>query len=416
MSYPKNPSEMGTQLTGTGTGTGTGTHTGTGTNTQTVSRTTNQTMLGTNLNYNMPQLLKALIDQGGSDLHITVGSPPRIRINGMLLPLELPPLTEDQTMYLCYSVLTEDQKKNFENNKELDLSFSVKGLSRFRTNIFQQRGSIGGVFRIIPSEIPGFSSLMLPKVAEDLCKVPRGLILVTGPTGSGKSTTLAAMINYINEHYQKHIVTIEDPIEFVHENKNSIVNQRELGSDTDSFEKALKSCLRQDPDVVLVGEMRDLETISLAITTAETGHLVFGTLHTNSCVASINRIIDVFPSAQQSQVRTQLSFSLMGVMSQLLIPTIDNKRAACVEIMIPNIAIRNMIRDNKNHQIYSAMQIGQEDSQMRTMNQSLLELINSRKITEQTALAISQDTNELLDIMHKATHGFATRKPPAGKK
>ena len=287
----------------------------------------------TELNYSLPQLLKALIDQNGSDLHITSNSPPRLRINGLLLPLDLPPLTSDQTMLLCYSILTEEQKKNFEGNKEIDLSFSIKGLCRFRGNIFHQRGSVGGVFRVIPTRIPEFKELGLPHYVEDFCKMPRGLVLVTGPTGSGKSTTLASMIDNINNRYQKHIVTIEDPIEFMHPNKHSIVNQRELGSDTDGFSKALKSCLRQDPDVVLVGELRDLETIALAITTAETGHLVFGTLHTNSCVSSINRIIDAFPSHQQAQVRTQLSFTLMGVMSQLLIPSLNGSRVACIEMM-----------------------------------------------------------------------------------
>lgn len=367
---------------------------------QTTQKTIHQTMMGTGLNYTMPQLLKALIDQKGSDLHITAGSPPRIRISGSLIPLDLPALSEDQSMYLCYSIMTEEQKKNFEYQKDLDFSFNIKNICRFRSNVFMQKNSIGGVFRIIPSEIPEFQSLMLPKILEDLSKSSRGLILITGPTGSGKSTTLAAMVNFINENFQKHIVTIEDPIEFVHTNKNSIVNQRELGSDTLSFQKALKSCLRQDPDVVLVGEMRDLETISLALTAAETGHLVLGTLHTNSCVACINRIIDVFPSAQQSQIRTQLSFSLMGIVSQILLPVINNNRVVCTEIMIPNNAIRNMIRENKSHQIYSAMQSGQEESQMRTMNQSLLNLVISGKITEQTAINMSQEQNEMIDMIN----------------
>ncbi|NRA43452.1 MAG: type IV pilus twitching motility protein PilT [Oligoflexales bacterium] len=355
----------------------------------------------TELNYSLPQLLKALLDQNGSDLHITSNSPPRLRINGLLLPLDLPPLTGDQTMLLCYSILTEEQKKNFEGNKEIDLSFSIKGLCRFRANIFHQRGTIGGVFRVIPTRIPEIKELGLPQHVEDFCKIPRGLVLVTGPTGSGKSTTLASMVDNINNRYQKHIVTIEDPIEFMHANKHSIVNQRELGSDTDGFSKALKSCLRQDPDVVLVGELRDLETIALAITTAETGHLVFGTLHTNSCVSSINRIVDAFPSHQQAQVRTQLSFTLMGVMSQLLIPSLDGRRVACIEMMVPNAAIRNLIRDNKIHQIYSAMQIGQESSHMRTMNQALLDLVTIRKINEKTALGIAQDPIEMAELLNK---------------
>jgi len=365
----------------------------------------------TELNYSLPQLLKALLDQNGSDLHITSNSPPRLRINGLLLPLDLPPLTADQTMLLCYSILTEEQKKNFESNKEIDLSFSIKGLCRFRANVFHQRGSVGGVFRVIPTRIPEFRELGLPHYIEEFCKMPRGLVLVTGPTGSGKSTTLAAMIDNINNKYQKHIVTIEDPIEFIHKNKHSIVNQRELGSDTDTFAKALKSCLRQDPDVVLVGELRDLETISLAITTAETGHLVFGTLHTNSCVSSINRIIDAFPAHQQSQVRTQLSFTLMGVMSQLLIPSLSGKRVACIEMMAPNSAIRALIRENKIHQIYSAMQIGQESSHMRTMNQALLDLVAIRKINDKTAMGIAQDPVEMAELLNK----FYSRGGTPGK-
>lgn len=355
----------------------------------------------TELNYSLAQLLKALLDQNGSDLHITSNSPPRLRINGLLLPLDLPPLSGDQTMLLCYSILTEEQKKDFEGNKEIDLSFSIKGICRFRANIFYQRGNVGGVFRVIPSRIPAFRELGLPRHIEEFCSMPRGLVLVTGPTGSGKSTTLAAMIDNINNKYQKHIVTIEDPIEFIHSNKHSIVNQRELGSDTDGFSKALKSCLRQDPDVVLVGELRDLETISLAITTAETGHLVFGTLHTNSCVSTINRIIDAFPAHQQSQVRTQLSFTLMGVMSQLLIPSLEGKRVACIEMMVPNSAIRALIRDNKIHQIYSSMQIGQESSNMRTMNQALLDLVATRKISDKTALGIAQDPIEMAELLNK---------------
>ena len=351
----------------------------------------------------MVQLLKALVDQGGSDLHITVGSSPRIRINGDLIPLNLPSLTEDQTMSLCYSILKEEQKKIFERYKELDFSFNISGLCRFRANVFWQRNTVSGVFRVISDHIPSFSDLHLPPVVRELCQIPRGLVLITGPTGSGKSTTQAAMVDYINDSFQKHIVTIEDPIEFMHANKNSIVNQRELGSDTNSFQKALKSCLRQDPDVVLLGEMRDFETISLALTTAETGHLVFGTLHTNSCVAGINRIVDVFPPTQQAQIRSQISFSLMGVIAQILIPTTNHRRVACTEVMIPNTAIRNMIRENKVQQIYTAMQMGQEDSQMRTMNQSLLELMIARRITEQVAFSVSPDPGELIDLIQKST-------------
>lgn len=368
------------------------------------------------IEYTLPQLLKVLIEQNGSDLHITANSPPRLRVDGLLLPLELESLNEDQTLHLCYSILTEEQKKNFESKKELDFSFSVKGLCRFRANMFLQRGSVGAVFRQIPTDIPKFRQLRLPYVVEELCHLPRGLVLVTGPTGSGKSTTLASMIDYINSHFQKHIVTIEDPIEFVHQNKMSLVNQRELGNDTDSFKNALKSCLRQDPDVVLVGELRDLETISLAITTAETGHLVFGTLHTNSCVASINRLIDVFPSHQQSQVRTQLSFSLVGVMSQLLAPALEGGRVACIETMIPNAAIKNLIRENKIHQIYSSMQIGQGDSQMTTMSQAIAELILKGRISKEAGLHLAGDQQELNELLQKSQSGAKRTPTPPPKK
>lgn len=357
--------------------------------------------MNTTLNYTLPQLLKALLDQGGSDLHIAAHTPPRLRINGQLLPLDLPPITENHSLKLCYSVLTEEQKKQFESNQELDLAFSVKGLCRFRGNIFMQRGCVGGVFRVIPTNILSFEALGLPPVVQELCHKPRGLVLVTGPTGSGKSTTLAAMIDYINSNFAHHIVTIEDPIEFIHQNKNSVINQREVGSDTHNFAKALRSCLRQDPDVVLVGEMRDLETISMAITTAETGHLVFGTLHTNSAIASVNRIIDVFPSHQQTQVRTQLSFSLIGVITQLLLPSLGGGRVACIETMIPNAAIRNMIREDKVHQIYSAMQIGQEETHMKTMNQALLELVLKRKISADEAMSKTPDPLEMIDLIQK---------------
>lgn len=353
------------------------------------------------LSYTLTQLLKTLLDQGGSDLHITAGSPPRLRLSGHLLPLDLPPLTDQQSLKLCYSILTDVQKKQFETNQELDLAFSIKGLCRFRGNVFLQKGQVGGVFRVIPSKVAAFEELGLPSTVIELCKKPRGLVLVTGPTGSGKSTTLASMIDYINTHFHHHIVTIEDPIEFVHSSKLSVVNQREVGSDTGSFSRALRSCLRQDPDVVLVGELRDLETISMALTTAETGHLVFGTLHTNSAVASINRMIDVFPSHQQTQVRTQLSFSLIAVMTQILIPKIGGGRVACIETMVPNTGIRNMIREDKVHQIYSAMQIGQDESGMRTMNQSLLELVMKRKITADEAMLKTSDPGEMIDLIQK---------------
>ena len=354
------------------------------------------------LNYTLPQLLKTLMDQKGSDLHISAESPPRMRLDGHLLAVELPPLTPVDTKDLCYSVLSEEQRQKFEAEKELDFSFAVKGVSRFRGNVFLQKGNISGVFRVIPFKVKSLKELNLPPIIEQLCQLPRGLILVTGPTGSGKSTTLAAMVNYINESRNDHIVTMEDPIEFVHSHKNCLINQREIGTDTDSFRRALKSVLRQDPDVVLVGELRDLETISLAITTAETGHLVFGTLHTNSCVSTLSRLIDVFPPEQQLQIRSQLSGNLMACISQLLIPAVPSGRAMSMEIMIPNNAIRNLIREDKFHQIYSAMQTGQGTSGMQTMNQSLLTLVEKRQITSDSALLKSSIPEELQNMFNKS--------------
>jgi twitching motility protein PilT len=355
------------------------------------------------MNYTLPQLLKALIDQGASDLHIAPDSPPRLRIDGHLLPLDLPALTPAESKQLCYSVLTEDQKRDFEANRELDLAFSVKNLARFRSNIYHERGSVSGAFRVIPFRIFALDELSLPPICKDLCKLPRGLVLVTGPTGSGKSTTLAAMINHINETRHDHILTIEDPIEFMHPHKSCLVNQRELGTDTNSFARALKSALRQDPDVVLVGEMRDLETISLALTTAETGHLVFGTLHTNGCISTLNRIVDVFPPHQQLQVRAQLSLTLMGVLSQTLLPAQQGGRVMAMEVMIPNKAIRNLIREDKLHQIYSSMQAGQENSGMQTMNQALFAMVARRFITAQQALEKSPEPEELQEMLDKGT-------------
>ena len=323
-----------------------------------------------------------------------------IRIRGELIPLEYPPLKPQETRQLCYSVLTDAQKHRFEEDQELDLSFGVRGLSRFRANIFMQRGTLAGAFRLIPYQIRSFEELGLPPVVNELCVKPRGLILVTGPTGSGKSTTLAAMIDKINGSRREHIVTIEDPIEFTHQHKSCIVNQREVHQDTKSFHSALRSVLRQDPDVVLIGEMRDLETVEAALTVSETGHLTFGTLHTNSCVQTINRIIDVFPAHQQPQVRAQLSFVLEGVMCQTLIPTMDGRgRALCLEIMVPNAAIRNLIREDKVHQIYSQIQVGQAKSGMQTMNQSLLMLYQRRVISFDDAMARSPDADELKQMM-----------------
>lgn len=370
------------------------------------------------MNYTLPQLLKALMDQNGSDLHVSTDSPPRLRIDGQLLPLDLPPLAPQDAKQLCYSVLTEEQKRDLEANKEIDLAFSVKSLARFRANIFHQKGHISGVFRIIPFKIYSIDDLKLPPVTLNLCALPRGLVVVTGPTGSGKSTTLAAMINHINESRHDHIVTIEDPIEFVHPHKNSLINQREVGHDTNSFARALKSALREDPDVILIGELRDLETMSMALTASETGHLVFASLHTNNCISTLNRIIDVFPPHQQAQIRAQLSMSLMGVMSQTLVPLIKGGRALAMEILIPNKAIRAQIREDKLHQIYSAMQTGQEVSGMQTMNQALLNLVDRRMIEPSVAMEKTSEPEELQDLLDKRAlksgPGGATPPKPRG--
>jgi len=359
----------------------------------------------------LQQLLKVMVEKGASDLHITTGSAPQLRIDGDLVPFRMPPLGPVDTKQLCYSILTDEQKARLEEDQELDLSFGVKGLARFRGNVFLQKGATAGVFRTIPFKIRSFEDLGLPKIVEDLCNKPRGLVLVTGPTGSGKSTTLAAMIDKINTERHEHIVTMEDPIEFIHQHKNCVVNQREIGSDTKSFKRALKSVLRQDPDVVLVGEMRDLETIEAALTTAETGHLCFGTLHTNSAVQTINRVIDVFPPHQQSQIRAQLSFVLEGVICQSLLPRASGSgRVAALEIMIPNSAIRNLIREDKMHQIYSQMQIGQGTSGMQTLNQHLAQLYHTQLITLEEAMGNSSDPNELNQIIASGAGGPAASK------
>ncbi|MEZ4743068.1 MAG: type IV pilus twitching motility protein PilT [Bdellovibrionota bacterium] len=365
----------------------------------------------TGLGYSFPQLLKALIDQNGSDLHITSGSPPRLRLSGSLLKLELPPLTPSQTQTLCYSVLTEEQKRKFETDHELDFSFNITGLARFRANIYMQRGTISGAFRVIPLTIKTLKELQMAPIITDLCQLPRGLILVTGPTGSGKSTTMAAMLDYINANTTGHIVTIEDPIEFIHQHKNCIVNQREIGSDSRAFQTALRSALRQDPDVIMVGELRDLETISMALTAAETGHLVIGTLHTNSAVSTLTRIVDVFPSNQQSQIRTQLSFTLKAVLSQILVPMRQDGRAMAMEIMVLNQAIENMIREDKLHNVYSAIQTGQATTGMQTMNQSLFDLARHGKISKEIALSKSSDVDELEQMFYKNSMSQGRGKP-----
>jgi len=345
---------------------------------------------------NLHQMLQAMVEKGASDLHLTTGVPPKIRINGDLCSLDLPSLKATDTKQLVYSVLTDAQKHRFEEENELDFSFGLKGLSRFRGNAYIQRGAVAGAIRTIPYKINTFEELGLPPIAEELVKKPRGLVLVTGPTGSGKSTTLASMIDRINSERQDHIVTIEDPIEFLHPHKKCIVNQREVSSDTASFKTALKYILRQDPDVVLIGEMRDLETIEAALTIAETGHLTFGTLHTNSAAQTINRIIDVFPPYQQSQVRAQFSLVLEGVLSQQLIPKKNSQgREMALEVMIPTAAIRNLIREDKVHQIYSAMQTGQGTNGMQTMNQALCELVNKGKISLEEAMGRSNHMDEL---------------------
>ncbi|KYF81118.1 type IV pili twitching motility protein PilT [Sorangium cellulosum] len=348
------------------------------------------------LRYTLQQLLRAMVEKGASDMHITSGTPPLLRIDGTVVPLKLPPLMPSDTKQLCYSVLSEEQVAQFEQRNELDLSFGMKGLARFRANIYMQRGAVAAAFRQIPFRIMNFDELGLPPIVLDIASKPRGLVLVTGPTGSGKTTTLASIIDKINSEQRLHILTIEDPIEYLHPHKLSLVNQREIGSDTASFKDALRYALRQDPDVVLVGEMRDLETVESALTIAETGHLVFATLHTNSAISTINRIIDVFPPHQQSQVRQQLSFTLVAVMTQLLLPRANGPgRVMAMEVMIPNAAIRNLIREDKLHQIYSQMQMGQAGSGMQTMAQSLVSLYQRRMITLEEAFAAAADVDEL---------------------
>lgn len=348
----------------------------------------------------MHELFHEMAGHEASDLHITSGAPPMIRVHGAVTPLPYDPLGPNETKQLCYSVLTEQQKKKFEEENELDFSFGVQGLSRFRGNLFVQKGAVGAVFRAIPHTAPPMKTLGLPPAAEELIKLPRGLILVTGPTGSGKSTTMAAMVDEINESRAEHIVTIEDPIEFLHDHKRCIVNQREVFADTQSFGQALKHILRQDPDVVLIGELRDLETIEAALTIAETGHLVFATLHTNSAVQTVNRVIDVFPAHQQAQVRAQLSLVVEAVISQTLLPRVDGRgRVMACELMIPNPAIRNLIREEKVHQLYSQMQVGQQKFGMVTLSQSLLDLVSRNVISQDTALEAATEPEELKQML-----------------
>jgi twitching motility protein PilT len=341
-----------------------------------------------------------MVEMGASDLHLTTNSPPMVRLDGKLTPLPYPPLSVPDTKQVAYSVLTDAQKHRLEETLELDFSFGVKGVARFRANNFFQRGAVSGVYRQIPYEILGFKELGLPPVVETLCDKPRGLILVTGPTGSGKTTTQAAMIDKVNREKPLHIVTIEDPIEFLHSHKKAVVNQRELHADTHSFPNALRSVLREDPDVVLIGEMRDLETMESALRIAETGHLTLATLHTNSAAQSLNRIIDAFPAHQQSQIRTQLSFVLEGILCQSLLERATGKgRVMAMEILVPNAGIRNLIREDKIHQIYSMMQTGQLKHGMQTFNQSLATLYHKRLITLDAALSRSSNPEELNDLI-----------------
>jgi twitching motility protein PilT len=349
----------------------------------------------------LPDLLKTLVERGGSDLHITINTPPQIRVHGHLERLDGTNQTAAETKQLAYSVLTDAQKKRFEETLELDFSFGIKGLARFRCNMFNQRGAVGAVYRVIPEKIRTFQELGLPAVLTTLAERPRGLVLVTGPTGSGKSTTLAAMIDKINKERHDHILTIEDPIEFVHQHQSCLVNQREVHSDTQSFAMALRAALREDPDIVLIGEMRDLETVESALRIAETGHLTFGTLHTNSAAQTINRIIDIFPPSQQPQVRTQLSLVLEGIVCQALLSKVGGGRVAALEIMVPTPGIRNLIREDKVHQIYSAMQTGQEKMGMQTMNQCLASLYQKKQVTLETALGASSNRDELQDLINR---------------
>jgi twitching motility protein PilT len=360
----------------------------------------------------LPALLKAMTDKGASDLHITVGSPPRLRIDGDLVRLQTDPLTPIDTKQLCYSVMNDAQKLRFEEELELDFSFGIRGMARFRANVYMQQTCVAGAFRAVPYNITPLDQLGLPPVVTELCDRPRGLVLVTGPTGSGKSTTLASMIDRINTNVRGHIVTVEDPIEFQHQHKSCLVNQREIGRDSASFGRALKYILRQDPDAVLIGELRDLETVEAALTIAETGHLVFATLHTSSAIQSINRIIDVFPSHAQGQVRAVLSHVLEGVITQTLLPKASGPgRALAAEVLVPNAAIRNLIREDKLHQVYSQMQIGQSKFGMQTMNQALCDLCVRGVITPETALASASEVEELKSMIAAAGGGAPSGGP-----
>ncbi len=354
------------------------------------------------------------VEMGASDLHITVGVPPMCRVSGKVQPLDYPPFTANRTREVIYDILSDDQRQRLEGTLELDFSYTVPRVARFRVNVYFQRGSMGAAFRTIPHEIKSFGDLGLPKAIEDMTEKPRGLILVTGPTGSGKSTTLASMIDRINETRNEHIMSVEDPIEFLHNHKKCIINQREVNQDTKSFANALKHVLRQDPDVILVGEMRDLETISLAVTAAETGHLVFGTLHTQDAPQTVDRIIDVFPSHQQSQIRTQLANAIQGIITQTLIPKREGKgRTVACEILAPTPGVRNLIREGKNHQIYSAMQTGGKFG-MQTMDAALVELVRRGEISREEAERRSTNPEELNRLAGPGGMSSGAQRPGSG--
>ena len=351
------------------------------------------------MDFDFADILIEVMERGASDLHMTAGSPPMVRERGQLVALDYPKMSPTDVREIVYSILSNDQRQKLETDWQIDLAYSIPGRARFRVNAYFQRASLGAAFRLIPQEMPAFDDLGLPSVIREFTKKPRGFVLVTGPTGSGKSTTLASMIDLINTERAEHIMTIEDPIEFMHRHKRCIVNQREIGADAQTFAHALKAALRQDPDVILVGEMRDLDTISTALTAAETGHLVFATLHTQDAAQTVDRIVDVFPPSQQHQVRVQLSVALQGIVTQQLLPTADGKgRVAATEVLIPTSAVRNLIREGKTHQIYSALQTGATHG-MQTMDASLADLVRKQKITRELAEARSSSPEELRRLM-----------------
>lgn len=347
------------------------------------------------------QLLKLASEQNASDLHIVAGSPPCLRVEGRIVRVKTDNLTPEDSRRLCYTVLDDKQKSRFEQKKELDFSFDVKEISRFRGNFFFQKNAVSGVFRRVPMEIPHYNNLGLPSGVPKLTNLPYGLVLVTGPTGSGKSTTIASLIDKINTEREGHILTLEDPIEFVHSHKSCIVNQREVGLDSLTYNDGLKHLLRQDPDYCVIGEMRDIETIETALKIAETGHLVFATLHTNSAVQTINRMVSVFPAEQQERVRVLLSFTLQGVISQRLVPGVNGRRVMACEFLLLNAGIRNLIRENKLHQVQNLMEVGQEKSGMVTLNQALCDLVKSKRILEKDAYLVTNNPDELFKLMQR---------------